>query len=309
MNKSVISSVIKIARGAGEIIKKGFLDKSTYQVMQKIDGSIVTEVDQESSRYIRKKLSSLLPNVPIIDEENITPKSLQELHKSDFCLLVDPLDNTKAFIDKNKNFHVNISLLSKKQPLNDKKTTIKGKVPVFGLIYDPMSDNMYYGYDNTIYHSSNGKSGKIIPFPQKHALGAHSDSIKIFVIRDAGEKYNLLIDLFREKYSNVDVVVSPGMGKFFEMIHNPDKLYAWIRCKEGPSIWDIAPGHLFLKYMGGDILEISPNIDTIIQGGRLENISQVVSLDSPVDYTSISCANFLALSNLNVIKHLQDFHE
>jgi 3'(2'), 5'-bisphosphate nucleotidase len=45
---------------------------------------------------------------------------------------VDPLDGTKEFVKRNGEFTINIAL-------------IEGRYPVFGLIYAPCMDLMYYG--------------------------------------------------------------------------------------------------------------------------------------------------------------------
>ena len=61
----------------------------------------------------------------------ISEESRKENVDSDEFFLVDPLDGTKEFIKGSGQFSVNIAFIKKKKPL-------------LGVIYIPMTGNMYF---------------------------------------------------------------------------------------------------------------------------------------------------------------------
>jgi len=94
----------------------------------KTDNSPVTEADIAANLYITEKLASLAPHIPIIAEED--EKLGSNMHEAFF--LVDPLDGTRSFVRGEPEFTVNIGLI------------VAGK-PVFGVIYCPPQEILYYG--------------------------------------------------------------------------------------------------------------------------------------------------------------------
>ena len=68
----------------------------SFDVKKKIDDSPITKADLESNDIICKSLEKEFPNIPVISEEN----RIRDYKESVF-FLVDPLDGTKEFINKN----------------------------------------------------------------------------------------------------------------------------------------------------------------------------------------------------------------
>ena len=96
----------------------------------KADGSPLTEADVLSHNIIAEGLGRLCPHVPLVSEEGVKPAA-ERLEGSDFWL-VDPLDGTREFIDRNGEFTVNIAL-------------VREGVPVFGVVVAPVLDQTYWG--------------------------------------------------------------------------------------------------------------------------------------------------------------------
>lgn len=98
-----------------------------FEVDYKEDSSPLTEADQRADKAIRKVLKSY--NKPIISEET---KQVAYNERKDWPAywLVDPLDGTKEFVQKNDEFTVNIAYVE------------NGK-PKFGVLYVPVSKEMY----------------------------------------------------------------------------------------------------------------------------------------------------------------------
>ena len=96
----------------------------------KSDGSPVTEADHAAEAIILRALGEAFPNIPVIAEEEACAGRIPEVGERFF--LVDPLDGTRGFVDRNGEFTVNIGLIEKGEP-------------VAGVIYAPDSHLLYYG--------------------------------------------------------------------------------------------------------------------------------------------------------------------
>jgi len=101
-------------------------NKDNKEVLLKKDESPITKADLASNKIICDCLESI-SSFPIISEESDNFYTLQKTY-----WLVDPLDGTKEFINKNGEFTINIALI------ND-------KYPVVGYIYLPVNKTLYVG--------------------------------------------------------------------------------------------------------------------------------------------------------------------
>ncbi len=100
-----------------------------FEIQYKEDESPVTLADKRADKIIVDGLKKEFPKYAILSEESEDDKTRL---KNDWCWIVDPLDGTKEFIKKNGEFTVNIAL------------AYKHKV-VLGVIYVPITSEMYYG--------------------------------------------------------------------------------------------------------------------------------------------------------------------
>ncbi|ANX00237.1 3'(2'),5'-bisphosphate nucleotidase CysQ [Thermoclostridium stercorarium subsp. leptospartum DSM 9219] len=122
----VLEYVKKITKEAGRIILDVY--KKDFQVDYKDDLTPVTEADRKSNDFIVSSLKNRYPECAVLAEES---ENDPERLKNDWCFIVDPLDGTKEFIQKNGEFTVNIAL------------SYKGK-PVLGVIGIPVTGELYY---------------------------------------------------------------------------------------------------------------------------------------------------------------------
>lgn len=120
------NELIKIAEGAGQILMKYF--KHDFEIQTKGDKfDLVTTADIESDQYIRTELKKLFPDDLILSEESLEIPA-------DFygdVWMVDPLDGTKGFVNKNPSFAVMIGLC-------------RAGIPILGIVYIPAKDKLYY---------------------------------------------------------------------------------------------------------------------------------------------------------------------
>ena len=118
-----------IAREAGVAAMEHY--HAGVAVTQKGDKGPVTAADHAAHAVIQRALTEWDSSIPVISEEGDIP-GFEVRQRWPRFWLVDPLDGTKEFIQRNGEFTVNIAL-------------IDGGIPVLGVIYAPALDLMYYG--------------------------------------------------------------------------------------------------------------------------------------------------------------------
>lgn len=102
-----------------------------FSVDFKEDKSPLTQADLASHRVIRDGLAQLTPRTPLLSEES-ADIPFEERSTWPEYWLVDPLDGTREFINRNGEFTVNIAL-------------IQGQRPVLGVVQVPVKGQTYYG--------------------------------------------------------------------------------------------------------------------------------------------------------------------
>ena len=101
--------MIAAAKAAGEEVLRIYLDDN-FEVEIKSDNSPLTIADKEAHRIISEKLNTDFPRLPILSEES-EEISFEERKDWKTFFLVDPLDGTKEFINRNGEFTINIALI------------------------------------------------------------------------------------------------------------------------------------------------------------------------------------------------------
>lgn len=101
-----------------------------FSVTSKDDNSPLTEADLASHRILVRGLRNLTPGTPILSEES-AQIPWEERQQWQRYWLVDPLDGTKEFINRNGEFTVNVAL-------------IEDGVPVLGVVSAPMLNCTWY---------------------------------------------------------------------------------------------------------------------------------------------------------------------
>jgi 3'(2'), 5'-bisphosphate nucleotidase len=128
LQKIDIFDIINIAQKAGDAIVEVY--SHDFSVEYKADKSPLTEADKKANDIIIDGLNSLPVIFPILSEEGKT--IAYEIRKEwEYFWMVDPLDGTKEFIQKNGEFTVNIALIHQ-------------SIPVLGVVYAPVINEMYW---------------------------------------------------------------------------------------------------------------------------------------------------------------------
>jgi 3'(2'), 5'-bisphosphate nucleotidase len=117
-------TALRAGRAIMEIYQAGF------SVEIKTDRSPVTEADRRAEALILADLAGFAPAVPVISEEAGAPAAGKPVPERFF--LVDPLDGTREFINRNGEFTVNIAL-------------IEAGRPALGVVLAPAVNRLFVG--------------------------------------------------------------------------------------------------------------------------------------------------------------------
>ncbi len=126
---SMIDPLVALARDAGRAILEVYA--TDFGVHSKEDASPVTDADLAANDCIIAGLRALTPELPIISEESGLPPYEVRSEWSRYWL-IDPLDGTREFVDRNGEFTVNIALIDRQRP-------------VLGVVHVPVLDRTYTG--------------------------------------------------------------------------------------------------------------------------------------------------------------------
>lgn len=220
--------LIRIAKIAGKIIM-GYYD-GEVDISIKDDKSPVTAADIAANDYIVSELKKLTPDVPIVSEEIVNQYDRKELG---LFWIVDPLDGTKSFIKKSGEFTVNIAL-------------IKNKTPIFGVIYIPAKDVVYYTDNNGCAFVQEQRKASS---PIKCRSVAEDGAIVVASLSHRTKETDDYIDTVKTK----EIISAGSSLKFCLVAEGKADLYP----RFGTTMeWDIAAGHAILKAAGGKVSNI-----------------------------------------------------
>lgn len=127
---SLAAQLIRIAREAGEAILAVY-HQADVGIQTKADATPVTHADLAANRVIAEGLRNLSVKYPLLSEES-DHSPWQERKNWQRYWLVDPLDGTQEFINRNGEFSVNIALMENHYPL-------------LGVVHIPTTDTTYWG--------------------------------------------------------------------------------------------------------------------------------------------------------------------
>jgi 3'(2'), 5'-bisphosphate nucleotidase len=119
--QATLERLMRIARAAGDAIMPHYSSNEAPGI--KADGSPITAADRAAHQIIAEALAAWDPSIPVVSEEGALPPYAERARWTRFWL-VDPLDGTKEFIQRNGEFTVNVAL-------------IEHAVPVLGVVHTP----------------------------------------------------------------------------------------------------------------------------------------------------------------------------
>ena len=188
---------------------------SDFSHKNKDDGSPLTLADESSNNIIIEGLKRITPEIQIISEETFN----NDISYEDGYWLIDPLDGTKEFINRNGDFSVNISFIYMHQT-------------IFGIVQRPTDMKIWTSLDKVSQTKIEETEPLRIVMSRSHKREA--DTMFLQFLKDNGINYELV-----EKGSSL---------KICALCDDEADIYP----RFGPtSEWDIAAADAVLESYGG----------------------------------------------------------
>ena len=124
----LLDRIIPIARAAGTIVMEVYATE--FKVEGKGDASPVTEADHRAEALVLPALARITPGLQVVSEEAASAGRIPVV--AERFWLVDPLDGTREFVNRNGEFTVNIELVER-------------DTPVLGVVLAPASGRLFAG--------------------------------------------------------------------------------------------------------------------------------------------------------------------
>lgn len=226
----LIGPLLDLARAAGDVILRVYA--SDFEVRGKSDSSPVTLADEQAERLILAGLARLDPSTPVVAEEAVAAGQVPVVGQRFW--LVDPLDGTREFVDRNGEFTVNLAL-------------IDGGEPVLGVVFAPVIGRLFAcargegafevdadGHRRDIRCRKVPAEGLTVLASRSHGDGAALDDWlagqRVAAVKTAGSSLKLCL------LAAGEADAYPRFGRTME--------------------WDIGAGHAVLAAAGGSVLTL-----------------------------------------------------
>ena len=234
VTRELLEQVVQVVRAAGAEVMKVYA--TDFQALNKADASPVTLADERAEALITPRLRAIAPGVPVVAEEAVAGGDVPQVGR--MFWLVDPLDGTKEFINRNGEFTVNVAL-------------IEDGRPVLGVVYAPALEKLWAGGPDLGSFTEQGGARQSIT-----CRSAPADGLTVVASRSHGDASAL--DAFlsgRKVAANISVGSSL---KLCQVAQGAADVYPRLgRTME----WDIAAGHAVVLGAGGTV--------ECVQGGPL----------------------------------------
>ena len=226
----LLLDVTALAREAGHAILGVYA--SSFSVTEKDDRSPLTEADLESERLILAGLRRLAPEIPVLSEESGRAPYAKRA-AWDWLWVVDPLDGTKEFVNRNGEFTVNVAL-------------IENGRPVFGVVHVPVSGKTYVGCNG--YGADVRMPGR----PPRSISVSASSAVPARVVGSRSHRGSSL-DNFLDSLGEYEMHPMGSSLKFCVIAEGLADVYPRL----GPtSEWDTAAAQAVVEQAGGKVVTL-----------------------------------------------------
>lgn len=238
-NTELINSISRIATEAGREIMAVYTCADSIAVIDKADDSPLTEADTRANDLICAALQQLTPAIPILSEEGVLAPFAQRQHWQEYWL-IDPLDGTKEFIDRNGEFTVNIAL-------------IRNGTPVLGVVHAPVSGTSWLGVIG-LGAWKRGESETLESIRTRAVEGELIQStLKVVASRRHGDAaLAAMLEGLATHFAKVQVLSVGSSLKFCMLAEGKADFYPRLA---PTSEWDTAAAQAVLEAAGGKVMK------------------------------------------------------
>ena len=228
--EELMEPLVALAIEAGDRILEVYA--TDFDVQSKADASPLTQADLASHKVIAAGLETLTPDIPVISEEEGLPPFSERSQWRRYWL-IDPLDGTKEFVNRNGEFTVNIAL-------------IEDHCPVIGVVHVPVSRKTYSGCEGhgAAVRDSDGNTSEI------HVSAATRKPVRVVGSRS---HRGASLDAYLDNLGDYDLVPMGSSLKFCVVADGAADVYPRL----GPtSEWDTAAAQAVVEQAGGSVVEL-----------------------------------------------------
>jgi len=235
--RRVLPDVIELARQAGQIILDVY--HTDFHIENKKDNTPVTCADFAANDLIVKSLSELTPHIPVLSEES-DEIPFAERSRWETYWLVDPLDGTRAFIEKTGEFSVNIALIHKHKP-------------VLGVIYSPVKKCCFYACkEHGAFHLDETDEAHTIQVCAQYPGNASRKIIIAGTQKARCPELQSFLDNLQKEFNGYELKYMGSSLKSCMVAEGEADLYVRL----GPtSEWDTAAAQCIVEEAGGLITD------------------------------------------------------
>ncbi|MEN9222888.1 MAG: 3'(2'),5'-bisphosphate nucleotidase CysQ, partial [Thermostichus sp. BF3_bins_97] len=226
----LLSRVARLSEAAGQAILQIYRQEQVH-VSAKADHSPLTEADLASHHLIVGGLQALTPGIPVLSEESgqIPYPERQDWQR---FWLVDPLDGTKEFIQRNGQFTVNIAL-------------IEAGIPILGVVHAPVL-NLTYTAAQKLGAYRGDEPIHTRPYPQERLQVVASRS-------HANPETEQFLERLQQRFGPLEVSSVGSSLKFCRVAEGSAHLYP----RFGPTMeWDTAAAQCVVEQAGGTVTNL-----------------------------------------------------
>lgn len=227
---SLLNHIVSLAKLAGNQVLNIY--QSDFTVEYKADKSPITAADLASHNCICQGLHHLTPTLPIISEES-NPIFFEKHQSWEKYWLIDPLDGTKEFLEKNGEFTINIALIEQYKP-------------ILGVIFVPSRNICYFARKGMGAYKQAGRS---LPTAIHSKTWKEEQAITAVVSRRHGMEE---LKKFLTQFSSLNLLYCGSALKFCWVAEGLVDIYP----RFSPTFeWDIAAGQCILNEAGGQVID------------------------------------------------------
>jgi len=233
LHSPLLPGLLQIARRAGEAVMSIYATDA--KVRLKDDATPVTEADIVAEDIILAGLEKLAPGVPVVSEESVAAGHVPALQDEFF--LVDPLDGTREFLNRNGEFTVNIALIVK-------------TMPALGVVFAPALPRLFWaeGGSGAFEAAPTSASGGIPDGRRLAACAVPARNLRVVASRSHRDS---LTENWIRNCDTGRLVFAGSSLKFCVIAAGEADVYP----RFGRTMeWDTAAGHAVLLAAGGKVL-------------------------------------------------------
>lgn len=207
-----------------------------------------------SQKIIVNRLQKMNPSIPVISPESADIPYAERMNWS-YVWLIDPLDGAEEFLNHNGAFTVNIAL-------------IEGGKPVWGVVYNPLEDTVYYAKGASGSYKINGDESPEILAPAETS----SDKGKMVVLSSGSDLTDDIKDYIDRKIQDYKLIFTGSATALCLVAEGKAAMHISL----GPTKeWKTAAAHAIVRASGKNVYSYNTRKELVYNKESLINDSLI----------------------------------